>query len=142
MSRTSNREAKLLAEAREAVDRVLRAPTLVEALGAMLEECGAGTGLLESRRRYLARRCHPDIWSSIGTDEDRSRAHDAMSRVNDAFRILSDAANFRHYLLTEIMRDRVVCPKCKNGAIRKQKGFTRVDLVPCTNCNGVGYVNK
>lgn len=135
--KTASREAELRAEAAEAVERVLAAPTLLEALGVTAAECGKGAGLEPARRR-LARLCHPDWWAGA-EPEQLLKAHDAMSRVNEAFRVLSDAATFRHHLLTEVMRGRKKCPKCADGAVKRQKGFAAVELSTCTNCNGVGY---
>lgn len=94
---------------------------------------------LRRARLGLAVICHPDRFTHE-PEARQAQAHDAMARVNVAYAVLSDPKARRRYDLTTIAKDFRPCTACRGqGATRKQKGFTKVQLVACTACDGAGH---
>jgi DnaJ-class molecular chaperone len=99
-------------------------------------------GALADARRQRAKLCHPDRW--VGADSAAQQAaHDAMSRVNQAYETLSDAKAHRRYIMTTLAKTHAPCATCKGeGTLRRQKGFSAAVQVPCAACAGLGYLRK
>lgn len=117
--------------------------TLFEILGVAPGVCGAASlthADLAMRRRFATRRCHPDAWAG-GTEAELRDAHAAMVRVNTAYETLSDEKKLKLYLMTELRKTHRPCGRCGAlGHSKRQKGFTKFELILCDLCRGFGYM--
>jgi DnaJ-class molecular chaperone len=94
---------------------------------------------LARARMEIAMKCHPDRWVGT-TPELQVKAHDAMSRVNQAYTVLSDKKARTLYDLTTFRKNFSLCSVCKGrGVIVCQRGFKGKEELPCKACDSVGH---
>jgi DnaJ-class molecular chaperone len=92
---------------------------------------GAKADTVKAAHRKLAGIFHPDRCAVTG-------AHEAMTRINGAYALLSDEEARRKYNVS-LNIHKVECSSCAGtGFTYKQRGFASKLRVSCKGCGGTG----
>jgi len=101
-----------------------------------------GERAISDARARRARIFHPDRLAGLPADLCK-RAEQAMMRVNVSHDTLHDPKTRAHYDKYIITRSHYACLACKGSGIKKvQRGFTKVDPVVCSACQGKVFMSR
>lgn len=101
-----------------------------------------GVSALNLARARRARVFHPDFLASV-PEGLRRRAEKAMGAINVAYDTLSDTRARGHYIKYTLLRTHYSCSSCNGtGVTRKQRGFTKAELIDCSSCGGRAFLSK